>query len=1088
MTIDINTYRARVGRFDLRPKVSLGKPARDVPLKPCLTPQQILFCMILFKMSSINSPITKINPHLKLTGKTQKVIKTLTFLVCMLLIILSGDIELNPGPNPIITHTTKEELSCYFLNARSIKKISDRTHKLREFKELLIITNPDILGVSETWLNNNLEDTDIASKEDYTIHRKDRTNKRGGGVMLMVKANIKSKRRDDLECNTLNHNEIIVTELEPEPGNKLIVITAYRSQQDPHEHFLTNFENTLQNCMSQNLNKLLIMGDFNYSKIKWSQTLDKKLPQHCREFKEVLNGYGLKQLNKNPSRAQNNNILDLVLTNFPDKCSKIYCNIFQYSSDHYLLNFDLNTRVETITSPPRTVYNFKRANFNQLKEDLTATNLNDKIDREEHIDNKLTSWAQSLTDLINRHIPKITLKKQHSAPWIDHVVVKAVRKKNSALKQAKKHDTQHLWTKFHRLRNRLKNLITFKHKEYLSNICDNISNQPKKFWSFIKANSKSRGLPQFLYNTNGEEESDFNSMANIFNNFFQSIFSCNDNIPTPPIISTNDPLLDHISITENEVLKELNKLNPSKAPGPDGLPTRVLKECAPELTPSITNLFNNSLIMGLVPKAWKHANIVPLHKKGNKHQANNYRPISLLPVISKVLERCIFNKIIEILIPKITALQHGFLRNRSTVTQLLQVFSNINNILDKGDQTDVVYFDLSKAFDSVPHKLLLEKLKSFGICGSLHAWITSYLTNRLQRVTLNGASSDWLSVTSGVPQGSILGPLLFILYINDLPNCLSENTLCAIFADDTKIFRQITSHQDLTILQRDINKVSAWSKDWGLTFNQKKCTILSLKRNNKPLEYIYRMDNTQLPRTTDAPDLGITITSNLSWNTHINNICSRAQNRKWFLIRTLGYDAPIRAKLLTYLSLVRSIVEYNTIIWNPITQNNILILENVQRKCTDYILNNPRWPSPHRITYKERLTELKLLPLSYRREFYDLIFFYKSINNKVNFNILDFVSFQNNPNERLTRNRLTGLRLITPRLHLLSSSQFYPARLARLWNSLHIDLRTKLVSASPISEIKQVLNTHFFDRLSNHFDPENTCTFVSACMCPTCRP
>jgi hypothetical protein len=904
----------------------------------------------------------------------------------------------------------------------------------------------------------------------------------------MVRANIKSKRRDDLENNSANHNEIIVVELETEPGNKLTVITAYRSQQDPHEHFIVNLENTLQNCVTNNLNKILIIGDFNYSKIKWQQSLDKKLTKHCREFKELLSGYGLKQLNKNPSRAQNENILDLVLTNFPDKVSKIYSNIFHYSSDHYLLHFDVSTRIEIINSPPRTVYNFKRADFAQLKHDITDTNLVDKVRNEVNIDNKLTAWVQSLTDLINRHIPRLTLKKQHTAPWIDHEVVKAVRKKNSTLKQAKKHDTQHLWHKFNRKRNRLKNLITFKHKQYLTNICDNITNQPKKFWTYIKANSKSRGLPQFLYNNAGEEESDFYKMANIFNKFFQSIFSSNDNIPIPPVHVTPDPELEHINITQGEVLKELNKLNPNKAPGPDGLPTRVLKECAPQLAPSITTLFNDSLNSGNIPKAWKLANVVPLHKKGNKHQSNNYRPISLLPVISKVLERCVFNKIIEILIPKITTLQHGFLRNRSTVTQLLQVFSNINNILDKGDQADVVYFDLSKAFDSVPHKLLLEKLKFFGITGSLHDWISSYLTNRLQRVTLNGASSDWLHVTSGVPQGSILGPLLFILYINDLPNCLSENTLCAIFADDTKIYRHITSHQDLTILQRDINTVNAWSKTWGLTFNQKKCTILSLKRNNKPLEYIYSMENSPLPRTYDAPDLGITITSNLSWNLHINNITSRAQNRKWFLIRTLGYDAPIRAKLLTYISLVRSIVEYNTTIWSPITHDNILTLENVQRKCTDYITNNPRWPSPNRISYKDRLIQLNLLPLSYRREFYDLIFFYKSFNNMVNFNILDYVKFQNNPEVRLTRNRLTGLTLITSKLHLTSSTQFYPARLARLWNSLHVDLRTKLVSAAPISEIKSILNKYFFDQLSNFFDPDITCTFVSACACRTCRP
>jgi hypothetical protein len=665
--------------------------------------------------------------------------------------------------------------------------------------------------------------------------------------------------------------------------------------------------------------------------------------------------------------------------------------------------------------------------------------------------------------------------------------MKSLRKKNSALKQAKKHDTLNKWQKFNKLRNKLKNLISFKHKQYLTSVCDNVTSQPKKFWSYIKANSKTRGLPSYLYNSQGEEENNFTGMANIFNNFFQSIFSTNDNLTVPKITIRQDPLLNHIEIEEDKVLKELRKLNPSKAPGPDGLPTRVLKECASQLTQSITLLFNESLRSGIIPKSWKQANIVPLHKKGNKHHANNYRPISLLPVISKILERCVFNKIIDILIPKITNLQHGFLRNRSTVTQLTQVFTNINNILDTGDQTDVIYFDLSKAFDSVPHKLLLEKLKTFGICGMLHSWISNYLTDRMQRVSLNGSSSDWLSVTSGVPQGSILGPLLFILYINDLPDCLSEQTLCAIFADDTKIYRQITSHQDLDILQKDINKIDTWSKDWGLTFNKKKCTILSLKRNNKPLEYIHRMDKTNLSRTQNAPDLGVTISSNLSWNTHIDTITDKAHNRKWFLIRTLGYEAPEKAKLLTYISLIRSIVEYNTVIWNPITHENILIIESVQRKCTDYVINNPRWPSPNRINYKERLIRLKLLPLSYRREFYDLIFFVKSLRKLVNYNILDYISFQTNPEQRLTRNRLLGLTLQAPKYKKHGSLQFYPARIARLWNSLHIDLRTKLVSPAPLPEIKSLLNKHYFDRLSNTFNPDNTCTFVTACICPTCR-
>jgi hypothetical protein len=892
---------------------------------------------------------------------------------------------------------------------------------------------------------------------------------------------------DKYEVNTNSHNEILVVEVETAPSYKIAVITAYRSQQDPYALFLSNLENTLYNCVRNNLSKILLIGDFNYSKIKWNAALDTKLPLHCREFIQVINSYGLRQLNKHPSRATNDNILDLVLTNFPDKLSKVYANLFHYSSDHFLLHFDLHTKIEKITSPKRSVFNYNRANMPELKLDINNLNLRERILNEELIDNKLTAWTTALKNLINKHIPKISLKKEHTAPWIDLEVIKKLRKKDSALRHAKKHDTPQAWTKFKQLRNKLKNLITNKHKHYLIDICDNISTCPKRFWSYIKANSKSRGLPSYLYNQHKEKIDNFTGMSNLFNTFFQSIFSSNRNLPLPEITTHEDPNLSNLTLTEHDVLNELKKLNPSKAPGPDALPTKVLKDCAQELSPSITQLFNDSLSHSKVPNAWKTANVTPIHKKGDKHTASNYRPISLLPIISKVLERCIYNKIIDFLIPKLTNLQHGFLKNRSTTTQLLNVFSNINNILDNGDQTDVVYFDLSKAFDSVPHNLLLHKLKSFGICGKLHAWLTDYLTNRLQRVTLNGAESEWLPVTSGVPQGSILGPLLFILYINDLPDLLSPNTLCAIFADDTKIYRHINSHQDHIILQRDINNIHHWSTIWGLTFNKNKCTIISLKRNNNPNEYLYSMDNTRLPHTENAPDLGLTITQSLSWNLHINITTNKALKRMWFLVWTLGFTAPQKAKLTTYLSLVRSILEYNTPVWNPSTKENIKQLESVQRKSTNYILNNPKRPSPLHIDYKTRLTTLHLLPLSYRREFYDLIFFIKSIRNMHCFNILDFLSFQDDTSTRVTRTRAQGMTLIIPKVKLTSSAQFYPNRIARIWNSLHIDLRLKLMSPAPLPSLKQILNDYYFDRLAKHFDPEDLCTYVSACPCATCR-
>ena len=190
--------------------------------------------------------------------------------------------------------------------------------------------------------------------------------------------------------------------------------------------------------------------------------------------------------------------------------------------------------------------------------------------------------------------------------------------------------------------------------------------------------------------------------------------------------------------------------------------------------------------------------------------------------------------------------------------------------------------------------------------------------------------------------------LLFLLYINDLPDSLSENTLCAIFADDTKIYRHIHSHQDHLILQHDINSIFNWSLTWGLTFNKSKCNIISIKRASNHLLFNYEMDQSLLPRVTTAPDLGIKIANSLKWNAHINELIIKCNKRLWFLKRTLGFNAPYKSKLHTYQTLIRSVLEYNTPVWNPSTKENILALERIQRKSTNFITNNPRRPSPDR--------------------------------------------------------------------------------------------------------------------------------------------
>ncbi len=243
----------------------------------------------------------------------------------------------------------------------------------------------------------------------------------------------------------------------------------------------------------------------------------------------------------------------------------------------------------------------------------------------------------------------------------------------------------------------------------------------------------------------------------------------------------------------------------------------------------------------MYPFIWKRANISPVFKGDEQFLAENYWPISLLCIVSKILERCVFNHCFPVLSPTIYNFQHGFIKGRSTVTQLLLVYHSILDTLADGQEVDAIHLDLSKAFDLVSHRLLLDKLKCYGINGQLLKWFRSYLSDRFQRVVLDGASSDWLPVTSGVPQGSVLGPLLFVLYVNDMPNYFTSKSNLALFADDSKLYRTITSINSRHELQADLHCLNKWSKDHSMPFNSLKCKILRMSRKRSPSNFAYNI-------------------------------------------------------------------------------------------------------------------------------------------------------------------------------------------------------------------------------------------------------
>ena len=298
----------------------------------------------------------------------------------------------------------------------------------------------------------------------------------------------------------------------------------------------------------------------------------------------------------------------------------------------------------------------------------------------------------------------------------------------------------------------------------------------------------------------------------------------------------------------------------------------------------------------------------------------NYRPISLLSILSKVLERCIYNHCYQFIQSKLSFYQHGFVQGRNCVTQLIWFYHKILEALDGGHEVGAIYLDFSKAFDRIQHRALLDKLKYYGFGGTLHDWFADYVTGRSQQVVVDGVCSDLLNVTSGVPQGSILGPLLFVLYINDLPECIQKPTDIALFADDSKVSQILTgSSTDGIILQSNLDRLHFWSTDWHMDFNVKKCRAMLITRKKIPrLENEYFIDNNQLERVTRIRDLGINVTSDLRWVTHISELTAKANKILGLVIKRTCVDLRgSKTRKLLYCTLVLPLLEYGSELWSP---------------------------------------------------------------------------------------------------------------------------------------------------------------------------
>lgn len=500
-----------------------------------------------------------------------------------------------------------------------------------------------------------------------------------------------------------------------------------------------------------------------------------------------------------------------------------------------------------------------------------------------------------------------------------------------------------------------------------------IKTNPKILYSYAKRNSKTKCKIGPLLDKVGKLQSNAVKMADLLQDQYLKAFS-DPSEETDINITPNDenkPQLTDLDFSEEDIVNAIKLIPVNSAAGPDKFPAIILKECKEQISKPLYLIWRLSLNTGQIPSVYLQQTIVPIFKKGSKSSPENYRPVSLTSHIIKVFERVLRTKVVEFIESNniLSPNQHGFRSGKSCLTQLLNHFELILEILESGSNADVLYLDFAKAFDKVDHKILLQKIKSIGISGKIHEWITSFLSNRKQYVMVNGKKSRGEQVQSGVPQGTVLGPILFILYINDITEVI-RNSYIRIFADDSKLVKAIKSLSDRDLLEVDLQSVIKWAGNNKMELNKLKFQLLQHGNKNE-LKLPYKIDqDVNVEKSTDVKDLGITISENLSFDKHIMNITNDAKKYAGWILRLIKSRDP-EVVMLLYKTYVSPRLEYSSPLWSPHLVKHITKIESVQRTVTSKI------QGMEHLNYWERLQQLNMFSLQRRRERYQIIHIWK---------------------------------------------------------------------------------------------------------------
>jgi hypothetical protein len=946
-----------------------------------------------------------------------------------LLLLLAGDIHEHPGPESTsssytdTTFSISHHLSFVHLNVQSIR------HKLDILYSELV--DFDILAFSETWLNNTISSDDLKLLSYNTPERKDRIDDSHGGVILYVRENLHYKRHYNLELNNL---ECIWIELIPE-NNKHVLFGLFYRPPNADANYSNKVEDSIALAIDTNISDIILTGDLNYDALTITSN---------RKINSITQQFNMSQLIDEPTHftETSQSLIDLIfVTNIN--------NIVKAGVGEHFLNQEhrfhlpvfclLKFRKPSQRGFQRTIWEYNRGDFDKLRQDLL--NYNWHTCTHADIDTYADNITNQIITIAKINIPNKQIHVRPSdAPWMTSTVRSHIRKRKRIYRKAKQTQSLHHWQKFRQLRNETILLIREAKSNYYCKLSDKLkrgSLSSKDWWKTLKSFISSQQITPIPPLQNPETlELNFTdeNKANLLNDYFIKqtlIEDSNKHVPDlgPSMTTTS---LSEITLTETETENVLRSLNLEKASGPDGISNRILREASHELSQPLCDLFNASLLRRKVPSTWKVAHVSAIFKKGDSSLPNNYRPISLLNTIEKVFERLIFKHLFNHLQANnfLTPVQSGFIPGDSTVNQLVFIYDTLCKALDNGLEARVIFFDISKAFDKVWHKGILSKLKYAGVSGSLLEWFSNYLTNRRQRVVISNSKSSWGTLSAGVPQGSILGPLLFLIFINDI--VLDLQSSVNLFADDTSLY--IVIENPLVAaqqLQTDIQTITTWADNWLVTFNPSKTESLIVSRKHNANHPSLYMLNQNIPEVNDHKHLGIILSNNCNWHSHIEYITEKAWKRV-NIMRKLKYSLDRKSLEIIYTSFIRPILEYADVIWGNAFQYELESLDKIQNECARIASGATRL-----VSIECLIQELNWETLEQRRYNHRLILFYKMHNNLTPDFLSSLIPDQTNTRYNLRNSDNTAG--IYARTSLYYNS-FLPSTI-RDWNNLPTEVR-----------------------------------------------